>query len=201
MLQDRSQGSFPDAGHLSARAKPSKPELCEPHSSGFFDCVVCTSRAGHFWQLARNCKIRRSDFHTGRAEILQSRKSLCKQFTSIFPAHGRSGRRTAVQYRRSKGKHKKEKRTGKIRPGYGYGGKHYEKDHAPFVPCCLWCRSRRCCPDRLRRFRFFHCGFFRRCIHGLFGRFHCFRQPVRQCGHRRFHFHEERHRRPDRRFR
>ena len=39
------------------------------------------------------------------------------------------------------------------------------------------------------------------CIHGLFGRFHCFRQPVRQCGHRRFHFHEERHRRPDRRFR
>lgn len=97
VLQDRSQGSFPDAGHLSARANPSKPELCEPHSSGFFDCVVCTSRAGYFRQLARNCKIRRSDFHTGRAGILQSRKSLCKQFTSIFPARGRSDRRTAVQ--------------------------------------------------------------------------------------------------------
>ena len=95
--KDRSQGSFPDAGHLSARANPSKPELCEPHSSGFFDCVVCTSRAWHFRQLARNCKIRRNDFHTGRAGILQSRKSLCKQFTSIFPARGRSGRRTAVQ--------------------------------------------------------------------------------------------------------
>ena len=88
---------YPNPQDAKPDQRPSKPELCEPHSSGFFDCVVCTSRAGHFRQLARNCKIRRNDFHTGRAGILQSRKNLCKQFTSIFPARGRSGRRTAVQ--------------------------------------------------------------------------------------------------------
>jgi len=81
-----------------------------------------------------------------------------------------------------------------------FGGKYYEKDHTSFVPGRLRHRGSRCCPDRLRRLCFFcfHHRFFR----GFCRFFHCREgswHPQRQCGHRRFHFHEERHRCPDRR--
>ena len=46
--------------------------------------------------------------------------------------------------------------------------KYYEKDHASFVPDRLRC-SRCCCrPDRLRRFRFFHCGILCCRVHRFF---------------------------------
>ena len=83
------------------------------------------------------------------------------------------------------------------RAGPSEGDIYYEKDHSSFVPVHLRRCCRCCCPDRLRR-----CSFFCRCLFRS-GFQHCgvcsFRRcPVRQCGHRRFYLHEERHRCSDR---
>ncbi len=68
-------------------------------------------------------------------------------------------------------------------------GKLYEKDHSSFVSGCLRrCRSD---PDRLRLRCFRH-----RARQLCCSRLHC--GAVRQGGDRRFHFHEECHRSPDR---
>ena len=169
----------------------------EPFAPGTLKRVpgaFCRSAQGQkdgFGQFFRQCKEMCHGFHRQFTSSLQRPGPAPKVLPAFCPRMVAA--MAGVRYNKAVPKETQQETPGGC-PARS-GGKYYEKDHASFVPGCLRHRGSRCCSDRLRRFRFFCYG-----IHRFFRcREHCCRHPERQCGHRRFHLHEERHRCPDRR--